>query len=111
MVDGYPPPDIAMPIGVAEPPAKYYIKGKPVTVLTACVEYLDHNGKLVTETLCDYSRKAIVSSRESIWRQRMKRPWRACSAQDTKRHGCFWHGWLDDQRRSLLGTPWRCCGF
>jgi type I restriction enzyme R subunit len=59
VVDGYPPPDITLPPGVAEAPAKYYIKGRPVTVLTERVEYLDDNGKLVTESLRDYSRKAI----------------------------------------------------
>jgi type I restriction enzyme R subunit len=59
VVDGYPPPDITLPPGVAEPPAKYYIKGKPVTVLAERVEYLDDNGKLVTESLREYSRKTI----------------------------------------------------
>ena len=53
------PPDITLPIGTNEPPAKYYVKGKPVSVLTERVEYLDENGKLVTESLRDYSRKAI----------------------------------------------------
>lgn len=53
------PPDITLPPGTNEPPAKYYVKGKPVTVLTERVEYLDENGKLVTESLRDYSRKAI----------------------------------------------------
>jgi len=53
------PPDITLPPGINERPAKYYIKGKPVAVLTERVEYLDENGKLVTESLRDYSRKAI----------------------------------------------------
>jgi type I restriction enzyme R subunit len=55
------PPDITLPpeSGAGDPPAKYYIKGKPVSVLTERVEYLDENGKLVTESLRDYSRKAI----------------------------------------------------
>jgi type I restriction enzyme, R subunit len=59
VVDGYPPPDITLPPRVAESPVKYYIKGKPVNVLTERVEYLDENGKLITESLRDYSRKAI----------------------------------------------------
>jgi len=57
VVDG--PPDITITTGPEEPPTKFYIKGKPVTVLTERVEYLDENGKLVTESLRDYSRKAI----------------------------------------------------
>ncbi len=46
-----------------EPPGetrrKYYIKGRPVQVLTERVEYLDEQGKLVTESLRDYSRRLV----------------------------------------------------
>ena len=38
---------------------KYYIKGRPVQVLTERVEYLDEQGKLVTESLRDYSRRLV----------------------------------------------------
>ena len=40
-------------------PRKYYIAGKAVSVLTERIEYLDENGKLVTESLRDYSQKAL----------------------------------------------------
>jgi type I restriction enzyme R subunit len=53
------PPDITLPSGTDRPPSKFYVKGKPVTVIIEQVEYLDENGKLVTESLRDYSRKAI----------------------------------------------------
>ncbi|NOT12982.1 MAG: DEAD/DEAH box helicase family protein [Methylococcaceae bacterium] len=53
------PPDITLPPGTNESPAKYYVKGHAVSVLTERIEYLDENGKLVTESLRDYSRKAI----------------------------------------------------
>jgi type I restriction enzyme R subunit len=42
-----------------EPRQKFYIKGKPVRVLTERIEYLDENGKLVTESLRDYSRRTV----------------------------------------------------
>ncbi len=45
---------------------KYYIKGKPVTVATERVEYLDDQGKLVTESLRDYTKKAIKSRFASL---------------------------------------------
>jgi type I restriction enzyme R subunit len=64
--DGYPPPDISLPPGIAEPPAKYFINGQPVKVLTERVEYLDENGKLVTESLRDYSRKTIRAHYASL---------------------------------------------
>ena len=55
----YPePPDIGIST-VAEKPAKYYIRGKEVTILAERVEYLDENGKLVTESLRDYSKKTL----------------------------------------------------
>lgn len=39
--------------------AKYYIQGKEVTILAERIEYLDENGKLVTESLRDYSKKTL----------------------------------------------------
>ncbi len=52
------PPDIGI-VGFQEEPAKYYIHGKTVSVLAQRVEYLDENGKLVTESLRDYSKKTL----------------------------------------------------
>ncbi|HOI96675.1 MAG TPA: DEAD/DEAH box helicase family protein [Syntrophobacter fumaroxidans] len=52
------PPGIGIPPGVEEP-QKYYIRGKEVSVVAERVEYLDENGKLVTESLRDYSKKAL----------------------------------------------------
>ena len=46
-------------IPTAEGRQKYYIKGQPVRVLTERIEYLDENGKLVTESLRDYSRRTV----------------------------------------------------
>jgi type I restriction enzyme R subunit len=66
IVVGYPPPDISLPQGAAEPRPRYFIKGKPVKVLTERVEYLDDNGKLITESLRDYSRKAIRAHYASL---------------------------------------------
>jgi type I restriction enzyme, R subunit len=59
-------PDITLPLVVEEPPGKYYIKGQPVRVLTERIEYLDENGKLVTESLRDYSRHTIRSHYASL---------------------------------------------
>lgn len=57
------PPEIV--IG-ADPPQKYYIKGKEVAVLAERVEYMDENGKLVTESLRDYSRKTLLNHFASL---------------------------------------------
>jgi type I restriction enzyme R subunit len=71
VVDGYPPPDITLPPGVAE---------APVTVLTERVEYLDDNGKLVTESLHDYSRKTIRQHYASL--DEFLRRWNAAERRE-----------------------------
>jgi len=58
IVDYPEPPDISIPV-MAERPAKYYIRGREVSILAERVEYLDENGKLVTESLRDYSKKTL----------------------------------------------------
>ena len=45
--------------GQGEPRRKVYIDGVPVTIATERVEYLDENGKLVTESLRDFTRRAL----------------------------------------------------
>ena len=52
--------------GVSEEPAKYYIRGKEVRVLAERIEYLDENGKLVTESLRDYSKGALKKRYSSL---------------------------------------------
>lgn len=52
-------PDISIDDTVGEPPKKYYVKGNAVTVLAERVEYLDENGKLVTESLRDYTKRSL----------------------------------------------------
>jgi type I restriction enzyme R subunit len=54
-----PLPDISLPSDDPEPGKKIYVDGVCVTVLAERVEYLDENGKLVTESLRDYTRKGL----------------------------------------------------
>ena len=57
IVDG-DPPDIDINPG-GTPRRKVYVDGVGVTILAERVEYLDENGKLITETLRDYTKKAL----------------------------------------------------
>jgi type I restriction enzyme R subunit len=57
IVDG--PPDITIPTGGGEPQKKVYVDGVEVRVVAERVEYLDENGKLVTETLRDFTKAAL----------------------------------------------------
>ena len=58
-------PDITIPPGGTQP-RKYYIHGDEVSVIAERIEYLDDNGKLVTETLRDYSKKTLRNRYASL---------------------------------------------
>jgi type I restriction enzyme R subunit len=59
-IDGPGEDDDPLPPEISGAPHRnYYIKGKPVRVLTERIECLDANGKLVTESLRGYSRKTL----------------------------------------------------
>ena len=55
IVDGLPPP---MPDGMGRRP-KIYVDGVSATIVAERVEYLDEHGKLITESLRDFTRRAL----------------------------------------------------
>ena len=57
IVDGVPP-DIFIPPG-GQPQKKIYVDGVGATIIAERVEYLDENGKLVTESLRDFTKNAL----------------------------------------------------
>ena len=57
IVDGEPP-DISLR-SVAERQRKVFVDGVHVTIIAERVEYLDEDGKLITESLRDFTRKAL----------------------------------------------------
>jgi type I restriction enzyme R subunit len=46
--------------GVSQPHGKYYVKGVRVKILNERVQYIDINGKLITESIKDYSKRHIL---------------------------------------------------
>ena len=54
------------PAAVHERPAKYYVDDVEVTVATERVQYLDADGKLITESLKDYTRKTVRKAYTSL---------------------------------------------
>jgi type I restriction enzyme, R subunit len=56
VVDGPPDPTLPLP---GERTKKVYVDGIGASVIAERVEYLDENGKLVTETLRDFTKKAL----------------------------------------------------
>jgi type I restriction enzyme R subunit len=57
IVDGEPP-DIGIPTG-GQKQRKIYVDGIGAEIVAERVEYLDENGKLVTESLRDFTKKAL----------------------------------------------------
>lgn len=49
-----------------EPPRKYVVNNVDVRVATQRVQYLDANGKLITESLRDYSRRTVLQEYASL---------------------------------------------
>ncbi|MFA4891832.1 type I restriction-modification enzyme R subunit C-terminal domain-containing protein [Brevundimonas sp.] len=52
-------PDITLPEGFGEKQKKVYVDGVAVSVVSERIEYLDANGKLVTESLRDFTRNTL----------------------------------------------------
>ncbi|MBC8121706.1 MAG: DEAD/DEAH box helicase family protein [Gemmatimonadaceae bacterium] len=75
------PPDITLSPGDGSSPAKFYVKGRPVSVLTERVEYLDENGKLITESLRDYSRRAVRQQYTSL--EQFLRRWKSAERKES----------------------------
>ena len=68
-VDTTPPPVVppVTPPGPPEPPQpKIEINGVQVDILNERIQYLDLNGKLITESLTDYTKKGILGIYKSL---------------------------------------------
>ncbi|WP_211825125.1 EcoAI/FtnUII family type I restriction enzme subunit R [Kistimonas asteriae] len=52
--------------GDGEPKQKYYIKGEPVNIVGERVQYLDSDGKLITESMHDYTRSCVSKQYASM---------------------------------------------
>ena len=55
---GDPPPKLPKPVN---PQKKYMVSGEPVTILKKMVQYMDRDGKLITESLIDYTKKNVLN--------------------------------------------------
>jgi type I restriction enzyme R subunit len=64
IIDG-PPPDITLPVE-REKRQKIYVDGVGAMIVAERVEYLDENGKLVTESLRDFTKKALTKRFSSL---------------------------------------------
>lgn len=52
--------------GTSEPHQKYYVKGVNVKILNERVQYIDIHGKLITESIKDYSKRHILEQYDTL---------------------------------------------
>lgn len=63
----YPKPNINIDgITISEPRKKYYVNGVDIKVINERIQYIGEDGKLITESLKDYSKKNILSEYTSL---------------------------------------------
>jgi len=60
------PPDVSIQSEDGKAPKKYYVDDVPVWVVSERVQYYGKNGKLVTESLRDYTRKTVRQTFASL---------------------------------------------
>jgi type I restriction enzyme, R subunit len=63
---GFGSPEDWEPPGVREHPAKYYVDDVEVAVVSERVQYLDADGKLITESLKDFTRRTVRKAYTSL---------------------------------------------
>jgi type I restriction enzyme R subunit len=66
IVDGGDPPDISLPPGNGPKRRKVYVDNVSVSIVAERVEYLDGEGKLITESLRDFTRRELRKHYSSL---------------------------------------------
>jgi type I restriction enzyme, R subunit len=66
IIDYVYPPNINIGVTIADGPRKFYVNGVEVKVINERIQYIGEDGKLITESLKDYSKKNILSEYSSI---------------------------------------------
>jgi type I restriction enzyme R subunit len=59
-------PEGTEPLGVSERQAKYFVDDVEVAIVSERVQYLDADGRLITESLRDYTRKTVRKTYTSL---------------------------------------------
>lgn len=85
-------------------PRKFYVNGKQVQVLAERVEYLDESGRLVTDSLRDYSKKALRNRYASL--NEFLQQWQAAErkqavVEELEKEGLFLEPLAEDVGKDL----------
>ena len=96
-------PDITIPSG-GNQLRKYYIHGEKVSIVAERIEYLDEYGKLVTETLRDYSKKTLrnhYASLDAFLKQWNSTERKQAIIEELENEGVFLEPLADDVGKDL----------
>lgn len=97
-------PDITIEDEWHETPAKYYVNDVKVKVLKQRVQYYDKDGKLITESLKDYTRKNIRKEYSSLddfirkWNEAEKKE---IIIKELEDKGIFWEELKEEVKKDL----------
>lgn len=103
LIDYGPPIDTGTGI-VHDEPKKYYPLGVEVKVINERVQYMDEHGKLITESLKDYTKRNILQSYASldefltVW---TKTEQKEAILEELESHGVFFHELATEVGRDL----------
>lgn len=93
------------PIGggevIYEPPSKYYVQNVEVKVLNHRVYYYDKDGKLITESLIDYTKKNVMNEYKSL--DDFLQKWNAADKKEAVIHELEAQGILLDELKDEVG--------
>ncbi|HOE99945.1 MAG TPA: DEAD/DEAH box helicase family protein [Spirochaetota bacterium] len=89
---------------VAEPQSKIYVAGVDVSILNERVQYLDTNGKLITESLKDYTKKGLLKEYRNLedflskWNSAEKKK---IIIEELESHGIIFENLMDEVKKDL----------
>ncbi|WP_282069919.1 EcoAI/FtnUII family type I restriction enzme subunit R [Olleya namhaensis] len=98
--DAFIDPDVSIDIDENEP-RKYYIKDIPVSVANERVQYYGADGKLITESLKDYTRKNILNEYTSL--DHFIQKWNSSEKKEELYSELAEHGILVDALKEEVG--------
>jgi type I restriction enzyme R subunit len=87
-----------------QPQRKYYVDKVPVTVINERVQFYGPDGKLITESLTDYTRKKVreqYASLEDFLRRWDEADRKEAVIRELENHGVFWHELQEEVDKDL----------
>lgn len=98
------PSDISIHEGDNAPRGRYVVDNVPVTVATERVQYLDANGKLITESLTDYTKRNILGAYATL--DAFLSEWTAAERKQAILDGLSEQGIFLDEIATMVGTDY-----